>query len=152
MTDKFKMNDEQKKLFDDLTRLQQQVALNSISGMSNIDSYKNSNGKAKTQEAQEAGASEILRNPQVKAFVDSMKGDAVSDAVMSRQRMMELQTKIADIDSKSLDNMSLDELTEVRGALDVKLKAMKQLAELAGYDAPTKSEVKAVRDDGTNEW
>lgn len=83
------MTPEQKELFDGLTRLQQEIALNSIKGMSDIDSYKASSGKAKKEETMRASVSEILTNPKVKAFIDAMNQEAVNDAVMSRQEMME---------------------------------------------------------------
>lgn len=84
----FKMTDEQKALFDALTPLQREIALNSLSGMNDIDSYKASSGKAKTVKAMEASVFQILGNHRVKAFLDSMKAAAVSDAVMSREEMM----------------------------------------------------------------
>ncbi len=148
----FKMTPEQKALFDDLTKLQQEVAINSLSGMSNIDAYRNSKGKAKTISAQEASASEILNNPKVKAFLTAMKETAIGAAVMSRERMLELLTKISDVDSGDLKLMSAGQLSELKGGFDVKLKAMKQLAELAGYDAPSKVETKVITDSGESEW
>ena len=65
----FEMTDEQKALFDALTPLQQKVSTHSLSGKSNIDSYKLGGGKAKRQETAESCASEILSNPKVKAFL-----------------------------------------------------------------------------------
>lgn len=148
----FKMTPEQKALFDGLTRLQQEVALNSIAGMSDIDSYRVSSGKAKKETTMRASVSEILINPNVVLFVDSMKQVRVNDAVMSRERMLELLTKISDVDSSDLKLMSAGQLSELKGGFDVKLKAMKQLAELAGYDAPSKVETKVVTDSGESEW
>lgn len=168
------MTPEQKTLFDDLTSLQQQIALNSLSGMSNIDSYKNSKGKAKTQEAQEAGASEILNNPKVKLFLDAMKEEAVNNAIMSRQEMMERLTSLSRVsmndlidwgvysttdaegnevkqsvwtvkDSASQDDVAMASIAELSASKDgIKIKqhsplaAMKQLSELAGYNAAQK--------------
>lgn len=134
----FKMTDEQKGLFDKLKPLQREVALNSISGMNDIDSYKASSGKAKTEKAMRVCVSQILANLNVKAFLDSMKAAAVSSAVMSRERMLEIHTQIAEIGTSQLDGMSLDELSEYKNALDIKLKAMNQLATLAGYNAAQK--------------
>ena len=138
MKDEFKMSEEQKRLFDDLTRLQQEICTNSLSGMKDIDAYKASSGKAKNVKTMEASVSEILSNPKVKLFLDAMKQTAVSDAVMSRTRMLELQTQIADIGNDQMDKMNLEALNELKGALDVKLKAMNQLADLAGYKSAAK--------------
>lgn len=98
----FEMNDNQKVLFDALTSLQKEISLNSISGMNDIDAYKASSGKAKTVKAMEAGVSEILSNPKVKAFIDSVAVEAVNSAVMSRQEMMEELTLIARTNSNDL--------------------------------------------------
>lgn len=135
---KFEMSEEQKRLFDALTPLRQEIALNSISGMNDIDSYKNSRGKAKTVKAMEASVCEILGSLKVKAFLDSMKAEAVNSAVMSRERMMEIQTAIADVSDGEMSAMSLGTLTEYKDGFNVKLKAMKQLALLGGYDAAAK--------------
>jgi len=135
---KHEMSEEQKKLFDALTTLQQQIALNSLSGMNDINAYKASDGKAKTVKAMEASVCQILGHHRVVLFMDSMKSDMVSDAIMSRERMLELQTKIADIGNAELQLMGLESLNELKGALDIKLKAMNQLAEMQGYKSATK--------------
>lgn len=86
--DEFKMTERQRELLDALKPLQRKVALNVVAGLSNIDSYYEAGGKAKTKESAEATVSELLSNPKVKAFLDSMNAAAVSDAVMSREEMM----------------------------------------------------------------
>lgn len=177
--EQFKMTEEQKALFDKLTTLQQQVALNSLSGMSNIDSYRNSCGKAKTDRAKEVSAGQILSKLEVVAFLDAMKEVAVNNAIMSREEMMtELsilsrvktsdiinfgyraveavdpktgETKIVNQSYWSMKDM--EELTpEQLGAIEEvsvgkdglkfkkvsRLNAMKQLSELAGYNAAQK--------------
>lgn len=139
--DDFKMTKEQKKLFDALTPLQQKVCTNIVSGMSNIDAFMSANKKIKDRVTGEASVSRMLRDVKVKVFIDSMKAAAVSSAVMSRERMLELHTKIADIGNAAIDRMSLEELTEHKSALDIKLKAMNQLADLAGYKAASKHEL-----------
>jgi len=177
----FEMTDEQKELFDALTTLQQQVSLNSLSGMSDIDSYRNSNGKAKTESAQRAGVAEILANPNVVAFLDSMKAIKVNEAVMSRQEMLEelsvlARTNVDDLiefgyrpvetlneetgetevqmqsywtmrEMSKIDQKHMKALEEVSVGKDglkfkkvSKLTAMKQLAEMEGYNAASKHE------------
>lgn len=109
------MTPEQKALFDDLTSLQQQIAINSLSGMSNIDAYKNSKGKAKTQEAQEAGASEILNNPKVKLFLSAIKEEAINNAIMSRQEMMERLTSLSRVSINDLIDWGVYSTTDADG-------------------------------------
>jgi phage terminase small subunit len=82
------MNAEQQALFDNLTQLQQRMATNVLAGMSQRAAYVQAGGKGKTETVIDSGASEILRNPQVKSFMDSMKTQAVNDAIMSREEML----------------------------------------------------------------
>ncbi len=144
----FEMNEEQKRMFDALAPLAQKVCINVIAGMSNIDAYKEAGGKAKTKGAQESGVSEILSNPKVKSFMDSMKGESLSRAIMSRDEMMERLTALASINMQDLINARPDELTELKAGYDLKLKAalgaMKQLADLTGYNEKQKVELSGV--------
>lgn len=165
----FEMTDEQKELFDKLTPLQQKVATNVVSGMSNIDAYKSAGGKASTQESAEATVSEILRNPKVKSFTDSMKQEAVKGAVMSRQEMMETLTRLSRV-NLPLNNLGLLDLSslsdEQREALEQvqvtedgvkvknysKLSSMKQLADLAGYNEAQKVEHTIINKADEEDW
>lgn len=83
------LTDEQKVLFDALTKLQQKFVLGIIRGLNQTDAYKQAGGKAKTEETARSSASEILTNPNVKSFLDSMNDVAVSDAIMTRQEALE---------------------------------------------------------------
>lgn len=82
------MNAEQQALFDNLTQLQQRVATNVLAGMSQRIAYYQAGGSAKTDLSADATVSELLSNPNVKSFMDSMKTQAVSDAIMSREEML----------------------------------------------------------------
>jgi len=178
----FEMTDEQKELFDKLTPLQQKVAVNVISGMSNIDAYVEAGGKSETRESGEASVSRMLRDVKVKAFVDSMKKEAVKCAVMSRQEMLERLSNLSRVNMSDLiewrtgrstnaegeeveqtlwsikesaeqDPYAMASIAEVTAGKDgFKIKqhsplaAMKQLADLAGYNAAKQVEV-ALTDD-----
>lgn len=175
----FEMNEEQEALFEKLTALQKEIALNNISGMNNIDSYKKSSGKAKTEKAMGVSVAQILGNLSVKNFIKSMANHIVNPAVMSRQEMTERLSIIArgnlsDLidwseteevvegevikqsawrfkgsDELAKDKMAtISEVTSgVAGWYRIKqhspLVAMKQLAELQGYEAPKQIEVTA---------
>ena len=146
------MTQEQKALFNKMTKLQKAMALNDLKGMKPAENHKASGGVCNNEPNRGKLASEILNNPDVVAFIDAMKPAAINEAVMTRQRMMEIQTKIAESIASDKTKIGLESVTEYKAAFEVQLKAMKQLAELAGYDAPTKSEVKNVTDTGENEW
>lgn len=96
------MNALQKGLFDQLTELQQRLCTNVIAGMTQRQAYVAAGGKAATETAIDSSASEILRNPQVMAFMGSMKDQAISDAVMSRQEALERLSNFARTDLKDL--------------------------------------------------
>lgn len=135
---KFEMNEEQKRLFDDLAPLNQKACINSLSGMSNIDSYEAAGGKGKSKKTREASASRMLSNVKAKAFLDSMKKASVNDAVMSRDEMMQGLTLIADVATLKEGQLSLGSITELKDGFNIKLKAMNQLAEVAGYKSASK--------------
>lgn len=82
------MTPEQQELFDQLTQLQQRVATGVLAGMTQLAAYFNAGGSAKNDNSAAATASEILTNPNVKAFMIAMKKQAISDAIMSREEML----------------------------------------------------------------
>lgn len=173
------MTPEQQLLFDELTQLQQRVCINVLAGMSQRQAYRLAGGSAKTDESADATVSEILSNPNVKAFMDSMKRQAVSDAIMTREEAMAKLSLIARTDLKDIvkfrtatigkdmetgedlnqtaweinadlqanadDKLSIISELEV-GKFGPKIKthnqlaALKQLAELQGWNAAKKFE------------
>lgn len=56
--------------------------------MTQRQAYYAAGGKAKSDDGADMSASQIMGNPKVKAFTDSMKLQAVSDAIMSREEML----------------------------------------------------------------
>lgn len=172
----FSMSEEQAVMLAALAPLQRKVALNVISGMSNIDSYYAGGGDAKNKASAEATVSVMLRNAKVKEFIDSMTKEAVNQAVMSRQEMLERLSNLArvnmsdliewriseakDDEGKPIEQTiwsikesaeqdpskmaSISEVTAGKEGLKIKqhspLSAMKQLADLEGYNKPQKIE------------
>jgi len=96
------MNIEQKALFDRLTQLQQRVAVNVLSGMTQRQAYYEAGGTAENEKAADAIASRMLSDARVIAFMDAMKLEAVSNAVMSRQEALEKLSNLARTDLKDL--------------------------------------------------
>jgi len=133
----FEMNDEQKALFDVLTTLQQEIALSSLSGMNDINSYKASSGKASTVKAMEASVSQILGNHKVARFLDSMKAVVVNDAIMTRVEMLESLTKLATLSGEDLER-GVGSITGLKGGFDVKMKAMDMISKLEGWESASK--------------
>ena len=177
----FEMNDNQKTLFEALTSLKKKVALNKIAGMTPSNAHKEAGGTCKNEKNRYKLASEILINPDVVAFIDSMANHIVNPAIMSRDEMMEELSLVARTNSndliewgyrdvkklnkdtgeeeivqqsywtlKSADEINpehmaaIEEVTVGKEGLKFKrtskLSAMKQLAELGGYNAAAKHE------------
>lgn len=88
------MNAEQQALFDNLTELQQRTATGVLAGMSNRAAYYAAGGTAKSDESADSAVSTMLSNVKVKSFMDSMKLQAVSDAIMSREEAMKILTTL----------------------------------------------------------
>lgn len=111
------MTPEQKALFDDLRNLTQKACLNVLAGMSNIDAYTKAGGKSKTKASAEACASRMLSSAKAKAFLDSMKETAISDAIMSREEMMERLTSMSRTSMSDLIDWSVHSVTDANGEL-----------------------------------
>jgi phage terminase small subunit len=96
------VNAEQKLLFDQLTQLQQRVAINVLAGMSQRAAYYAAGGTAATDDTADVMASRMISDDRVKTFMDAMKAEAVSNAVMSRQEALEKLSNLARTDLKDL--------------------------------------------------
>ncbi|MEI9532993.1 terminase small subunit [Moellerella wisconsensis] len=88
------LTDEQKVLFDALTKQQQQFALGILKGLNQTDAYKQAGYKAKSEKAAGVSASQIFGNLRVKAFLDSMNEAAISSAIMTREEALERLSSI----------------------------------------------------------
>lgn len=88
------LTDEQKVLFDALTKQQQQFALGILKGLNQIDAYKQAGYKAKNENAASVSASQIFGNLKVKAFLDSVNEAAISSAIMTREEALERLSSI----------------------------------------------------------
>lgn len=83
------LTDEQKVLFDALTKQQQQFVLGIIKGLNQTDAYKQAGYKVKTDAAARSQSSRMLTFANVKSFLDAMNEVAVSDAIMTREEALE---------------------------------------------------------------
>lgn len=174
-----KLTPEQKTLYDGLTELQKQIALEKIKTpwLSNGEIYKNVTKRDITDcNARRLGLS-VLANPKVKEFLASFEVEAIDDAIMSREEMLITLSAIArtqltdvvnvvtegqqlmDVESGKIysgqsfwelrddaDLTAVHELTKGKDGLKIKLEsrlnAMKLIADMQGFNAPTKTEIK----------
>lgn len=96
------MTPDQQLLFDELTQLQQRVATNVLAGMTQRQAYYAAGGTAKTDDSADSAVHTMLSNVQVRAFMDSMKVQAVSDAIMTREEAMAKLSLIGRTDLKDI--------------------------------------------------
>ena len=137
------MTDEQAALFEKLTRLQKRVSLNVLSGMTDIQAYKDAGGKAKTDASARAAVSELLANPNVRRFRESMERQAARNALCTTEDIVKGLMKEAGLgfdedgnpinppsDAKQAGRVSaLKALSDFTGGFD----ANKQQLEHSGY-------------------
>lgn len=172
-----KLTAEQQLLFDALTPLQQKFSLAIIKGKNQTDAYKAAKGKARGDNLRKA-AHAIATNCDVVAFLKSVQGEVVDDAIMSREEALkrltalgrtslfdlaEFRNYVASEDEDGEPVMqatwsfkdsalvtpeamaAIAELTAGPQGLKIKLHdpkaAIKQLAELEGWEAPKKTEM-----------
>ena len=88
------MNAEQQDLFDKLSKLQQRTATGVLAGMTNRAAYYAAGGTSKNNESADATSSAMLSNLKVKAFMDCMKKQVVSEAIMCREEAMKILTQL----------------------------------------------------------
>lgn len=96
-----KLTAEQQQLFDALTPLQKRFSLAIIKGKNQTDAYKAAKGKAKGDNLRKA-AHAIATNCDVLAFIKSVQGEIVDEAIMTREEALRRlsnigRTSIADI-------------------------------------------------------
>lgn len=172
-----KLTAEQQRLFDVLTPLQKRFSLAIIKGKNQTEAYRKAGGKAKGDNLRKA-AHVIATNCDVQAFIKSVQGEIIDEAIMTRDEALKRLSKmgcasIADIaefsnsivgedeegnpvyqavwsfkDSSLQDPDAMSAVSELISGKDgIKLKmhdpkaAIKQLAELQGWEAPKKTEL-----------
>ncbi|HHH1616323.1 TPA: terminase small subunit [Yersinia enterocolitica] len=172
------LTEEQKALFDALTKLQKKFVTHILKGKNQTQAYRAAGGKAKTDDSARASASQIITNLNVEAFLKSVQHEIINEAIMTFEEAMERlsvmgRTSIADLatfgthvigeddDGNSIiqsvwsfknaselkpeQMAAISELTAGKDGLKIKLHdpkaAIKQLAEMRGWEAPKKTEL-----------
>lgn len=150
-------------IFRSMTELQQDVVINRLSGMTNRDAYLNSGGRAEGKNSVDASASRILSGDKPKKFIEGVKRLKFSEAIMSREEMGARLSELArtemrdvvefgEVDGQSVwkirpmeeiggsGHAAIKEISTTADGAKIKIHdqliAMKQLAQLYGYDSP----------------
>ncbi|CAI0908168.1 terminase small subunit [Serratia quinivorans] len=87
------LTEEQKALFDALTRLQKKFVTCLLNGDRQAEAYRNAGGKAKG-DGVHSKAVQIVRNSKVQAFLKSVQYEAINEAIMTRTEAMERLSKM----------------------------------------------------------
>lgn len=120
------LSPDQLKLYKGLTRIQRGMCLGVLHGMTQRQAYMRAGGKAKTSKAIDNSASEIMGNPGVKAFMDTMYAPQLAAAKMDRDEALQI---LADI---------------TRGPLvqnRTRIQAVRQMARMEGWEAAQKFDI-----------
>lgn len=148
------LSDHQVDSFHALTRLQQGVALGVLEGLSQREAYRRAGGGAKSDASADQVVSRMLSDAKVVSFISSLKSaqtNRLADTIMSRDDMalalnnMALaKVTVADLDNPDKLADVAEVIIDPEGGIRYKLTspadrraAMKQLAELMGYNKPT---------------
>lgn len=104
---------EQLELATQLTPLQRKYVITLVSSnMSQREAYLHAGGKAKSVDAQDQSASQILSKIKVKAFYESLMNTAATEAVMSKQEALEILTRSARVTIKDVCDFTLQQVGE----------------------------------------
>lgn len=88
------LTENQKALFDALTKLQQRFVANLLEGKNQTEAYKVAGGKAKTDDSARAQASRMATFDNVQAFLKSVQYEAINEAIMTRAEALERLSKM----------------------------------------------------------
>lgn len=91
------MTPEQLTLYEALTPLQQRVCSMIIenSNLSNRQAYYAAGGTAKTDDSADSSVSTMLSDVKVRAFMDLVRGQAISKKIMGREEAMEILSALS---------------------------------------------------------
>lgn len=120
------MSKEQAKLFAKLTKLQKDLCLGILTGMTKRGAYKQAGGKARSDNAMDESISTMLKNAGVKAFMDSMYAKQLSEVKMERDEALQI----------------LAEITRAPMAQSkTRIQAVRQMARMEGWEAAQKFDI-----------
>ncbi|EQA0765025.1 terminase small subunit, partial [Escherichia coli] len=88
-----KLTAEQQRLFDVLTPLQKRFSLAIIKGKNQTEAYRKAGGKAKGDNLRKA-AHVIATNCDVQAFIKSVQGEIIDEAIMTRDEALKRLSKM----------------------------------------------------------
>ena len=115
------MTEEQLQLYNNLTTLQQSVALCRVNMplSSDAEVYKLGGGTAEGLNSVTTCAHQLLNNANVKRFLDTFIPDRIDQAIMSRDAMIESLSHIADADISDILKFTDNPCVNIENGLEV---------------------------------
>ena len=124
---KITLSDEQLELASKLTVLQRKFVLELIKpGVTQRQAYLTAGGSGKTEESQDNSASKMFSHVQVRAFYDSLLSAAATAAILDMNQALTIVSDIAN---------------DPEVAPNHRVGAVKQAADMLGWNAPKKTEL-----------
>ncbi len=121
---------EQQALADKLTNLQRGVVLGVVAGKSQRQAYRDAGGKAKTDEAADTSAYEIMSRPEVMDFYNAMVGEVAKASAITLETLLEELEEAREAALKSEKPQAAAMVAATMGK-----------AKLLGLEAPSKVEL-----------
>ena len=110
--------------------MQKKYVINLVDGMSQREAYYKAGGKAKTDITADSASSTMFSHVKVKAFYDSLIEHKACSAILTRSEAMEILSGVAKTKINDIEEYKLVPV----------LPAIKQLAQMEGWDSATKHE------------
>ena len=125
------MTEEQRKQLDNLTRLQQSMVINILSGMATKDAYVLAGGRCKPENIYTC-SSEILRNPQVSSLISSVQSSVADRALITAEEIVQRLRQEAGLDTP----LNPDDMTPAN-----RMAALKMMGDYTGNFDKNRSKV-----------
>jgi len=144
-----KLTKEQKDMLNAMTPLRRGMALNTLLGMKPAEAHKQAGGTCNNEENRHRLASEILTNPSVKAFLESVNEDIADetkvDAAYVLKRLQEMQE--LDVVDIMAEDGSLKPLSEWPKVWRISISAMDlmEMAQSAGDPEKSAAVIKKIK-------
>jgi phage terminase small subunit len=140
------MKEEGRILFEEMTRLEKDVSLNVLSGMSYAPAYFAAGGVAKNEKVARVIVTKIMKAPRVQAFVKYADEQAVDDAIMTKSEALRRLTVLANGNVTDLVDFKTVEFETADGPARQSVWVLKDQASLSKDNLAIISELSASKD------
>ena len=118
------LNDAQIRAYESLTPMEQKACMALLSGASHADAYEATGGEQEGK-GREVYISRMLKKERVANFMRLMEYEVLAEYILSKERALELLSNIAETSDSERNSIA----------------AIKELADIQGWRAPTRSQI-----------